>query len=274
MHSQIQIILRAVQLPKQTSCQHSPCRHTSAWQLIRTFAQWLQIEFPLRSDYDLRWEKGSFKAANLSSQSSRRVFLRKRIGDSICTYFCDCVLEFDSTGRDVGQVGNYGHRNVRNVLLRAALQVGCVDLSVITLSGDGYNIMSQMTKPSVLSSHLGENNWEHHFVMPYLPANATAYLLTKTVSDGQSVSGFHFNNQAGKAGKLNLDSRSILRYMYEDLDRSSSYHIGETYKIYRHVYGPAGSLYVTQGTGGLVPHHRGLYFGFNRISYRDQKAET
>jgi len=134
--------------------------------------------------------------------------------------------------------------------------------------------MGKLTRPSGLSSHLGEHNWELHFVMPYLPANATAKLVTKTVSDGQSVSSFHFKNQVGKVSKLNLDSRSIMRYMYEDLDRSSPDHIGETYKIYRHVYGPAGSRYVTEGTGGLVPHHRGLCFGFNRISYRDQKAET
>ena len=64
--------------------------------------------------------------------------------------------------------------------------------------------------------------------------------------------------------------------MFEPIDRSSQERIGETYKVYHHVFDPTGAFYVTKGPGGLFPHHRGLFFGFNRISYGDggsQKAD-
>jgi len=42
-----------------------------------------------------------------------------------------------------------------------------------------------------------------------------------------------------------------------------------TYKVFHHLYDPAGTRFVTKGPGGKYTHHRGLFFGFNRISYQD-----
>src|SRR5262249_26881245 len=46
-----------------------------------------------------------------------------------------------------------------------------------------------------------------------------------------------------------------------------------TYKVYHHLYDPDGQFFVTKGPGGLYPHHRGLYFGFNKITYDGKQAD-
>jgi hypothetical protein len=66
-----------------------------------------------------------------------------------------------------------------------------------------------------------------------------------------------------------------MKYMYESLDDSTPERRGETYKVYHHVYSPDGSRLITKGPGGLFPHHRGLFFGFNRITHGDnQQADV
>jgi hypothetical protein len=66
---------------------------------------------------------------------------------------------------------------------------------------------------------------------------------------------------------LLFGDRPVLRYMYAPVDNSSPEARAATYKPYHHVFDPAGKRLVTKGPGGLFPHHRGLYFGFNKISY-------
>jgi hypothetical protein len=62
--------------------------------------------------------------------------------------------------------------------------------------------------------------------------------------------------------------------MCEPLDRSTPERIGETYKAYHHLFDPRGEQLVTKGPGGLYPHHRGLFYGFNKISYGQQQADV
>lgn len=38
-----------------------------------------------------------------------------------------------------------------------------------------------------------------------------------------------------------------------------------TYKVFHHLYVPGMEEPITKGPGGLYPHHRGLFYGFNRI---------
>src|SRR5208337_3925713 len=47
----------------------------------------------------------------------------------------------------------------------------------------------------------------------------------------------------------------------------------ETFKVFHHLYDPAGTRFVTNPglAGGLYPHHRGIYYGFNQITYGDGK---
>ena len=86
-----------------------------------------------------------------------------------------------------------------------------------------------------------------------------------------SADGFIWKDAEGKFNELSVDGRPVLRYMYETHDKSTEERRRETYKVYHHVYSPDGNRLVTKGSGGLYPHHRGLFYGFNNISYGDQK---
>jgi hypothetical protein len=85
---------------------------------------------------------------------------------------------------------------------------------------------------------------------------------------------FAWSDHESKYSDLRLGDRPVLRYMYEALDKSSPARIEETYKAYHHLFDLSGKTLVTKGPGGLYPHHRGLFFGFNKISYGDQQADV
>jgi hypothetical protein len=55
--------------------------------------------------------------------------------------------------------------------------------------------------------------------------------------------------------------------MYAPLDESSAAARELTYKPFHHLFDPAGKQLVTKGAGGKYTHHRGLFYGFNRITY-------
>jgi hypothetical protein len=48
-----------------------------------------------------------------------------------------------------------------------------------------------------------------------------------------------------------------------------------TIKPYHHVFDPAtGKVQLTNGPLGMYPHHRGVFYGFNKISYDGKSADT
>jgi hypothetical protein len=158
-----------------------------------------------------------------------------------------------------------------NVPVSVPVEAEQANSRFVALSGEGFNIIGQLTKPSVLAED--DEKSELHFVLPVLGADETVTLYGQTIDSDEVSTGFQFHDEAGKYNELKFGDRPVMRYMYEAIDRSSPERIGETYKVFHHVYDPAGSRYVTKGPGGLFPHHRGLFFGFNRISYGDQKAD-
>ena len=56
----------------------------------------------------------------------------------------------------------------------------------------------------------------------------------------------------------------------------------KTYKVFHHLYDPAGTRYISNGGHNdphetekelLYPHHRGLFFAFNKITYDGKEAD-
>jgi hypothetical protein len=87
--------------------------------------------------------------------------------------------------------------------------------------------------------------------------------------------GFEWQDESGKHLTLLYDGNPALRYMYEALDDSTKERREETMKPYHHVWCPDGESLLTKGPGGLFPHHRGLFYGFNKITYGEgQQADT
>ena len=81
---------------------------------------------------------------------------------------------------------------------------------------------------------------------------------------------------------LYLGDRPVMRYMHRKYDPSNPDARNKSYKVFHHLWDPAGKRFVTNGGQTnenvsdpkklLFPHHRGLMFGFNRISYGEKKS--
>ena len=148
-----------------------------------------------------------------------------------------------------------------------------VDSTLVELRAEHRHFMGQLTRPGVLSHAQGPHDRELHFVLPHLKANETLTVHGTTVASKEGAEGFRWQAEPGVYAELSFRRRPVFRYMHESLDESTPERRGSTYKVFHHVYDPAGTRFVTKGPGGLFPHHRGLFFGFNRISYGDQKAD-
>jgi len=61
--------------------------------------------------------------------------------------------------------------------------------------------------------------------------------------------------------------------MYKAYDDSTPESRHDTYKVFHHVYNPAGEQIITKGPGGKFTHHRGIFFGFSRVSYEGGGAD-
>ena len=140
----------------------------------------------------------------------------------------------------------------------------------------GKTIVAQATAPSLLSKPLQVGAGEVHrqlcFIVDKLDADQTIEGVAIVTADASKSSDqFRWQDHDGKFVDLEVGDRPVLRYMYEALDESTPDRRGETYKVYHHVFDPSGKLLVTKGPGGKFPHHRGLYFGFNKITYDGKK---
>lgn len=70
--------------------------------------------------------------------------------------------------------------------------------------------------------------------------------------------------------------RNLTNLMYGDTPVLQYWHLPfnwhpdsiiDTLKPFYHVYAPDGSRQITKGPGGLYTHHRGIFFGYNRVTY-------
>tara|TARA_R110002096_G_scaffold119925_7_gene259924 strand:+ start:58 stop:1026 length:969 start_codon:yes stop_codon:yes gene_type:complete len=99
-------------------------------------------------------------------------------------------------------------------------------------------------------------------------------LFLALVSTVQSGSAFEWGDTEGKYLDLKQGSRSIARYVYEPIDESTPERREETYKPFCHIFQPGSSeQFLTKGPGGKFTHHRGIFYGFSRISYTDKDGE-
>lgn len=96
-----------------------------------------------------------------------------------------------------------------------------------------------------------------------------ALFLTSASSWAVAADAYRWVDTPGESLELRQGDRAVVRYMYTPIDESSTEARDKTFKPYLHVFSPDGERLLTKGPGGLFPHHRGIYFGFNQISYGD-----
>ena len=160
----------------------------------------------------------------------------------------------------------------KNVIVRHLVSLPNYLGEVVTLSDStGNQYLGQVSAPSIgLQKEAKEFERMVTFVLPELKANTT--LKLKATSDGLTANRvFQWHDDEYGTAELQYADQPVMKYMYEPVDDSTPERRGETYKVFHHVYSPDGQQLVTKGPGGLFPHHRGLFYGFNRISYGDKK---
>ena len=139
--------------------------------------------------------------------------------------------------------------------------------------GDRF-LPAQISKPGLVSTRNFDNQGklEVTLLLANVPPGRSSGGKLLVNDEADAPAKLEFRDEAGKYTDISIEGRNVLRYMYEALDNSTKERRMETYKVYHHLYDPTGSKFVTKGAGGLFPHHRGLFFGFNRISYGDGKT--
>ncbi len=124
--------------------------------------------------------------------------------------------------------------------------------------------VGQITPASLLTEQAGKGRQELHFVLPALEAGSNLDLKAVIEYGGSTApSGFAWNAK----DELRFLDRPILRYEHPTLDETSPKARENTFKVFHHVWVPSGKRLVTKGPGGLYTHHRGVFYGFMKVSY-------
>ena len=165
-----------------------------------------------------------------------------------------------------------GELDRENEVVQVMLDLNGFQGSVVSLTDRDQNtVFGQVSVPALHSE--GEGKRLLTFVVPKLKAGATVvYEARETGLNAHREFSWH-DDSVGEAALLYGDD-NVMTYMYEPLDDSSKQRTMETYKVYHHVYDVYGNERLTKGPGGLFPHHRGLFYGFNRISYDGKSADV
>jgi hypothetical protein len=171
--------------------------------------------------------------------------------------------------------GTHDRKNVPVCISIPPVSLPAKPTTVILTGPDGKTIPAQLTGPGLLAP---KESWrEIHFILPRLKAGESlslkATLSTEAPPRGDT---FSWHDRAGDSTELHFGSRPVLRYHYRAYDDSSEAARVRTYKVFHHLFAPKGDVLTT---GGLSddpdvhsPHHRGIFFGYNRVRYGNGKT--
>lgn len=113
------------------------------------------------------------------------------------------------------------------------------------------------------------------FVLPKLKAGEKVEVTPGTLNYVKAPPHFAFAKETDGTETLSFDGRKVLNYFNLPRDAKDHYF---TFKPFHNVYDPVkGETLLTNTSAktqkdGQFPHHRGLFFGFNRISYGEKKT--
>jgi len=102
------------------------------------------------------------------------------------------------------------------------------------------------------------------------PKAPPAAVKTPPPGPAPSDKGFCFKDTAGEYLDIYLDGRAVARYMYAN-DTSTPERSHQTFKPYLHVFDAEGKGTITKGPGGQFTHHRGIFFGWQKIDFEGKK---
>jgi hypothetical protein len=139
---------------------------------------------------------------------------------------------------------------------------------------DGSRIDAQIVPAGLLDTRAPPDACDLVFVLPKLEAGAKveleAEILTADTSapPGETANGreprLRWADESGAATLL-FSGKPLIRAELPVYDASSEEARTKSYKPFHHVFDPATGIRLTKGDGGVYPHHRGIFFGYNRI---------
>jgi hypothetical protein len=172
-----------------------------------------------------------------------------------------------------------GKTDLASVVVTAPLPTGAAaSANVVELPG-GSHAAAQITGPSLLAEAKGK---QLMFVLPSLPAGGSVTVRPATLNYIKAPPHFRFVENA-KEGTTDLvfEKQPVLRFVHPAHDASTPDRHDLTFKPFVHVFEPAkGAYLLTSGAypfsdkTKLYPHHRGLFYGWMKITYDGKQADT
>lgn len=96
-------------------------------------------------------------------------------------------------------------------------------------------------------------------------------LLAASVS-ALAAEGFSLAETPGKQLEVRFGDRPVVRFMHA-YDPATKESLHDTYKPYLHVFDATGGKLITKGPGGQFTHHRGIFIGWNKITYNGKSYD-
>lgn len=173
-----------------------------------------------------------------------------------------------------------GQAEQENVVVRFPLPPGESPACNAVQLSDGGMIPAQVAGPAQTDDPSVKQYLV--FVLPRLKARQVLTVRPTVVNYVVAPPEFRFVEKLGEPVELVYGGvggqRPVLQYFHLRRDPADHFY---TFKPFHNVYDPAtGRVMLTNTSAktpkdGLFPHHRGLFFGFNRISYGErQSADT
>jgi hypothetical protein len=167
-----------------------------------------------------------------------------------------------------------GKQDLTNVIIRVPAKGQAVEADTAVLP-DGTALPAGFSHSELLKD--GPANL---FYLPKLKAGETISVSLVNKDANRKGQAFHWQGTPGEFANLFFSGRQVLQYVGVPHDTSSPDRHELTFKVFHHVYDPRdGKTLLTNGPGlaadktQLYPHHRGLFFGFNKISYDGQQCD-
>jgi hypothetical protein len=100
----------------------------------------------------------------------------------------------------------------------------------------------------------------------------------RSTAAGGPQQAFDWKDAEGEHPVLTYDGKPVLAYVRPKFDPAATPPKKQamenpTIKVYHHLFDATGKARLTNGPEGQFPHHRGIFFGFNRISYDGKQAD-
>ena len=92
------------------------------------------------------------------------------------------------------------------------------------------------------------------------------FAVALAATSALGADGFTIKDTAGKQLDVLLGGKPVVRFMYA-YDPATKESLHDTYKPYLHVFDTTGAKLITKGPGGQFTHHRGIFIGWNKITF-------